>query len=275
MNAKICFIGAGNMAKSLIGGLIASGYDANNILATDPNQEQRDTLSSQFAIQTYANNGEALMHADIIVLAVKPQILRQVCAEISDTVQAGSPLIISVAAGIRTDDINRWLGGELAIVRTMPNTPALIQTGAIGLYANSQVNSEQKSQAEHIMRATGLTLWVEQENQIDVVTALSGSGPAYYFLFMEAMEKAAQDMGLDAKSAHLLTMQTALGAAKMVMESHQDCAELRANVTSPNGTTEKAIQYFETHNLRDTVAGAMNAARNRAQELADELGGEA
>ncbi|MBO1926913.1 pyrroline-5-carboxylate reductase [Thiomicrorhabdus sp. 6S2-11] len=275
MNAKICFIGAGNMAKSLIGGLIASGYDANNILATDPNQEQRDALSSQFAIQTYANNGEALMHADIIVLAVKPQILRQVCAEISDTVQAGSPLIISVAAGIRTDDINRWLGGELAIVRTMPNTPALIQTGAIGLYANSQVNSEQKSQAEHIMRATGLTLWVEQENQIDVVTALSGSGPAYYFLFMEAMEKAAQDMGLDAKSAHLLTMQTALGAAKMVMESHQDCAELRANVTSPNGTTEKAIQYFETHNLRDTVAGAMNAARNRAQELADELGGEA
>jgi len=275
MNAKICFIGAGNMAKSLIGGLIASGYDANNILATDPNQEQRDALSSQFAIQTYADNGEALMHADIIVLAVKPQILRQVCAEISDTVQAGSPLIISVAAGIRTADINRWLGGELAIVRTMPNTPALIQTGAIGLYANSQVNSEQKSQAEHIMRATGLTLWVEQENQIDVVTALSGSGPAYYFLFMEAMEKAAQDMGLDAKSAHLLTMQTALGAAKMVMESHQDCAELRANVTSPNGTTEKAIQYFETHNLRDTVAGAMNAARNRAQELADELGGEA
>lgn len=275
MNAKICFIGAGNMAKSLIGGLIASGYSANNILATDPNQDQRDALSSQFAIQTYADNAEALMHADIVVLAVKPQILRQVCAEIRETVQAGSPLMISVAAGIRTDDIDRWLGGNLAVVRTMPNTPALIQTGAIGLFANSQVTNEQQSQAEHIMRATGLTLWVEQESQIDVVTALSGSGPAYYFLFMEAMEQAAQEMGLDAKSAHLLTMQTALGAAKMVMESHHDCAELRANVTSPNGTTEKAIQYFEANNLRTTVAGAMNAARNRAQELADELGGEA
>lgn len=275
MNAKICFIGAGNMAKSLIGGLIASGYSADNILATDPHQEQRDALSSQFAIQTYADNGEALMHADIVVLAVKPQILRQVCAEIKETVQAGSPLIISVAAGIRTVDIDRWLGGDLAIVRTMPNTPALIQTGAIGLFANTQVNSEQKSQAEHIMRSTGLTLWVEQEAQLDTVTALSGSGPAYYFLFMEAMEKAAQEMGLDEKSAHLLTMQTALGAAKMVMESHQDCAELRANVTSPNGTTERAIQYFEANNLRDTVSGAMKASRDRAQELADELGGEA
>ncbi|BBP46769.1 pyrroline-5-carboxylate reductase [Thiosulfatimonas sediminis] len=275
MNAKICFIGAGNMAKSLIGGLLASGYETQNILATDPNPEQRANLTSQFAIQTYADNGEALMHADIVVLAVKPQILRQVCAEIHDTVQASSPLIISVAAGIRTVDIERWLGGELPIVRTMPNTPALIQTGATGLFANTQVSTEQRSQAEHIMRATGLALWVAQEDQLDTVTALSGSGPAYYFLFMEAMEQAAQDLGLDAKSAHLLTMQTALGAAKMVMESQQSCAQLRANVTSPNGTTQSAIEYFEAHNLRGNVAGAMQAAHKRAQQLADELGGEA
>ncbi|MBN2646398.1 MAG: pyrroline-5-carboxylate reductase [Thiotrichales bacterium] len=275
MNAKICFIGAGNMAKSLIGGLLASGYAPENLLATDPNLEQRNALTAQFAIATYADNNEALMHADIVVLAVKPQILRQVCAHIQSQVQAVSPLVISVAAGVRTADIQRWLGGQLPIVRTMPNTPALIQTGATGLYANEQVSIEQKSQAEHIMRATGLTLWVEQETHIDAVTALSGSGPAYFFLFMEAMENAAQTLGLDAKSAHLLTMQTALGAAKMVMESHQDCATLRAKVTSPGGTTEQAIAHFEQQDLRATVAGAMQAAFQRAQTLADQLGEEA
>ncbi|MBO1923900.1 pyrroline-5-carboxylate reductase [Thiomicrorhabdus sp. 6S3-12] len=275
MNAKICFIGAGNMAKSLIGGLLASGYEAKNIIATDPSEEQRQALSSQFAIESFADNNEALMHADIVVLAVKPQILRDVCAEISSTVQAGSPLVLSIAAGIRTDDIDRWLGGNLAIVRTMPNTPALIQTGATGLFANARVNNEQQSQAEHIMRATGLTLWVDTEAKIDAVTALSGSGPAYYFLFMEAMENAAEKLGLDHKTAHLLTMQTALGAAKMVMESHQDCAQLRANVTSPNGTTQKAIEHFESKNLREIVEGAMTDAYKRAQELADELGGNA
>ncbi|MGM0541709.1 MAG: pyrroline-5-carboxylate reductase [Pseudomonadota bacterium] len=275
MNQTICFIGAGNMAQSLIGGLLASGYSKTHIIATDPTSAQRDQITQTFGIHCFADNNEAISQADIIVLAVKPQILRSVCKDIQASVQANPCLVISVAAGIRSQDINRWLGNKMSIVRTMPNTPALIQTGATGLFANPFVSADQKSQAEHILRAAGITIWVENEQQLDVVTALSGSGPAYYFLFMEAMEEAAQKMGLDAKTAHLLTMQTALGAAKMVMESQQDCATLRKNVTSPNGTTEKAIQKFEESNLRQTVEAAMLCAQKRAKELADELGGQA
>lgn len=275
MNQTICFIGAGNMAQSLIGGLLASGYSKAHIFATDPTSAQRDQITQTFGIHCFADNNEAISKADIVVLAVKPQILRSVCKDIQTSVQAKDCMVISVAAGIRSQDINRWLGGDVSIVRTMPNTPALIQTGATGLFANPFVSADQKSQAENILRAAGITIWVENEQQLDVVTALSGSGPAYYFLFMEAMEEAAQKMGLDAKTAHLLTMQTALGAAKMVMESQQDCATLRKNVTSPNGTTESAIKKFEEANLRQTVEGAMLSAQNRAKELADELGGQA
>lgn len=275
MNATICFIGAGNMAKSLIGGLIASGYSKEHIIATDPTEAQRNTITETFGIHCLEDNNAAIEQSDIIVLAVKPQILETVCQNIQASIQAKKPLVISVAAGIRSEDINRWLGGNNAIVRTMPNTPALIQSGATGLFANGQVSDEQKNQAEHIMRAAGLTIWVEQETQLDAVTALSGSGPAYYFLFMEAMEEAAQKLGLDAQTAHLLTMQTALGAAKMVLESRDDCATLRKNVTSPNGTTEQAINTFETEGIRDMVEKAMQAANNRAEELANELGGKA
>ena len=272
MNAVICFIGAGNMSRSLIGGLIASGYDKANIIAADPNQDQRNTLTEQFGIHCYEANQDAIAQSDIVVLAVKPQMLKVVCNDMSESVQAKQPLIISVAAGIRTKDIQNWLGGNLAIVRTMPNTPALIQTGATGLFATANVSEEQRSEAEHILRAAGLTVWVNEESQLDAITALSGSGPAYYFLMMEAMENAAQTLGLDEKTAHLLTMQTALGAAKMVLESQQDCATLRANVTSPNGTTEAAIKNFEANGFHENVASAMNAARDRAEELANELG---
>lgn len=275
MNATICFIGAGNMAQSLIGGLISSGYDKQLVLATDPTEAQRNQVTERFGITCLADNNAAIEQSDIVVLAVKPQILETVCSQIKATVQQKQPLMLSVAAGIRTQAINSWLGDNNAIVRTMPNTPALIQTGATGLFANDQVNEEQKSQAEHIMRAAGVTVWVDEEQKLDAVTALSGSGPAYYFLFMEAMEQAGQALGLDAKTAHLLTLQTALGAAKMVLESRQDCATLRQNVTSPNGTTEKAIQSFEVDNLRDTINKAMQAAYDRANELADELGGKA
>jgi pyrroline-5-carboxylate reductase len=273
MQATLCFIGAGNMAKSLIGGLIASGYPKEKIVASDPTQAQCDCLTETFGIGCFADNHTAIQQADVVVLAVKPQLMQSVCKQIQPSVQQGQKLILSVAAGIRAGDIQRWLGAQLPVVRTMPNTPALIQSGATGLFANTQVSHEQKNQAEHIMRAAGLTIWVEQEAQLDVVTALSGSGPAYYFLFMEAMEQAAQKMGLDAKTAHLLTMQTALGAAKMVMESSDDCATLRRNVTSPNGTTEQAIHVFEQQGLRDLVEQAMLAAKARAEALADELGG--
>lgn len=274
MQATLCFIGGGNMAKSLIGGLIASGYPQDKIIAADPTELQRHSLTQTFGIHCYADNNEAVQLADIVILAVKPQVLQAVCKSIAATVQQTDALIVSVAAGIRTADIDRWLGGDMAIVRTMPNTPSLIQCGAAGLFANGNVKAAQRDQAEHIMRAAGLTIWVNEEPQLDAVTALSGSGPAYYFLFMEAMENAAQQMGLDARTAHLLTMQTALGAAKMVMESTDDCQTLRKNVTSPNGTTEQAIKTFEQAGLRDMVANAMQAAQHRAIELANELGGE-
>ena len=275
MHASICFIGAGNMAQSLIGGLIASGYDKQNIIATDPTQESRNAVTEKFGIQCFGDNAEAVSKADIVVLAVKPQILESVCQTILDSVKSKKPLIISIAAGIRSKDINCWLGGNAAIVRTMPNTPALIQTGATGLFANEIVSQDQQSQAEHILRAAGITVWVDNETKLDAVTALSGSGPAYYFLFMEAMEQAGQQLGLDEKTAHLLTLQTALGAAKMALESHQDFASLRQNVTSPNGTTEKAIQSFQADGLPEIINKAMKAAQNRAVELADELGGKA
>jgi len=273
MHTSICFIGAGNMAQSLIGGLIASGYNKQNIIATDPAKESRDAVTEKFGIQCFGDNAEAVNKADIVVLAVKPQILESVCQTILDAVKNTKPLIISIAAGIRSKDINRWLGGNVAVVRTMPNTPALIQTGATGLFANESVSQEQQSQAEHILRAAGITVWVDDETKLDAVTALSGSGPAYYFLFMESMEQAGQQLGLDAKTAHFLALQTALGAAKMALESHQDFASLRQNVTSPNGTTEKAIQSFQADGLPDIISKAMKAAQNRAVELADELGG--
>lgn len=273
MNSVICFIGAGNMAKSLIGGLIASGYDKEKIIAADPSSEQCAALTLALGIQCYEDNQRAIEQSDIVVLAVKPQVLQTVCSSIQHRIQAAPKLIISVAAGIRTQDMDRWLGGNIAIVRAMPNTPSLVQTGASGLFANALVSAEQKEQAEHVLRAAGLTIWVDQEAQLDIVTALSGSGPAYYFLFMEAMEQAAIKMGLDAQTAHLLTMQTALGSAKMVMESKQNCVTLRENVTSPNGTTEQAINSFEYSNIRQTVEKAMNAAQKRAIEIGNELGG--
>lgn len=274
MNSTICFIGAGNMSRSLIGGLLASGYDKSKVWASDPNTDTTDSLSQRFGIKCYNDNQQAIQQADILVLAVKPQQLQALCKSLAPSVQEKKPLLISIAAGVRSADIDRWLGGGQAVVRSMPNTPALIQTGATGLFANPKVTTTQKADAEHILRAAGLTLWVNQENQLDAVTALSGSGPAYYFLFMEAMEAAGKQLGLDPKTAHLLTLQTAFGAAKMALESSDDCATLRQQVTSPNGTTEQAIKSFESDQFSDIVSRAMHASHKRAQQLADELGEE-
>lgn len=275
MNATICFIGAGNMSRSLIGGLVASGYPADKLCAADPSTASCQQFSEHLGIHCYADNLDAVERADILVLAVKPQQLQAVCEPLAQAVQQRHPLVISVAAGVTTEAINRWLGGDIAIVRTMPNTPALIQAGATGLFANAQVSEQQRDDAEHILRAAGLTLWVTNEAELDAVTALSGSGPAYFFLFMEAMENAAQTLGLDAKTARLLTLQTAFGASKMALESTDDCATLRRKVTSPNGTTERAIQQFEQDELGAIVKRAMQAAHQRAQALAQELGGKA
>jgi len=271
---KISFIGAGNMASSLIGGLLADGKTPANIHIADTNSEQLRALQQRFAVTVCQSNNAATEAADILVLAVKPQGLKQVAEEIRETVQRRQPLVISIAAGVQEKDINRWLGNNVAIVRTMPNTPSLIQAGASGLYANNKVTDEQRNIAETIMRAVGVALWVDNEQQMNAVTAISGSGPAYYFLFMEAMQAAGQELGLDAETARLLTLQTAFGATKMALESSEDCATLRQRVTSPGGTTEQALNTFEEGRLRQLIKQAATAAATRSQELAQLLGEE-
>lgn len=269
---KIGFIGGGNMAASLIGGLIAGGTAPANILVAEPDAERVGQLQSQFGIQRCDDNSALVQTSEVVVLAVKPQVLHSVCHEVREAVQTSHPLLLSVAAGIRITDIDRWLGGGNAIVRTMPNTPALVQCGATGLYANDRVNKSQREHAEAIMRAVGLTQWLEEESLMDAVTALSGSGPAYFFLVIEALEGAAVKMGLNAESARLLAVQTAFGAAKMALESPEPSAVLRQRVTSPGGTTERAIDILEEGGLRQLFERALAGARDRAQELAEELG---
>lgn len=271
---NISFIGGGNMARSLIGGLIADGRSAATITVSDSNDAQLLALQQQFQVNTTLSNREAAANADILILAVKPQVMRAVCTELQEAVQRTKPLIVSIAAGIREQEIDRWLGGNLAIVRAMPNTPALIQTGATALHANPLVSAEQRNSAETILRAVGLALWVPEERMMDAVTALSGSGPAYLFLFIEALEEAGRALGLPQQTTHLLALQTAFGATKMALESPEDCATLRRRVTSPGGTTEQAIRAFEEGGIRPLVEKALRAAANRSEELAQQLGAE-
>ena len=273
-NARIGFIGGGNMARSLIGGLIADQVDPKNIWAAEPNGERRSQLAAQFGLHTTDSNDEVVDNCDAVVLAVKPQLMKEVCQALAATMQQRRPLLISIAAGIRIDAIQRWLGGDQAIVRTMPNTPALVQSGATALFATPQVNNVQRELAEGIMRAVGLSLWLEDEGQMDAVTALSGSGPAYFFLVMEAMEQAGAQLGLSAETARLLTLQTAFGAAKMALESREDAATLRQRVTSPGGTTERAIGIMQEGQLEALFAKALTGARDRSRELASMLGDE-
>ena len=272
MNTSIAFIGGGNMASSLIGGLISSSESPANILVAEPNDKQRHRLTQQFDIQTTADNNDTLK-ANVVVLAVKPQLLQTVCRALNEAlVQSDKqPLFISIAAGVRSDDIDRWLGGNQAVVRCMPNTPSLLQTGATGLYANPQVDDSQKTLAENILQAVGITLWVSKENELDAVTAVSGSGPAYFFLLMEAMQQAGIKLGLEAETAEKLVLQTALGAALMADSSDVDAATLRARVTSKGGTTEQAIKSFQEASFEQMVENALKAANDRSQTLADEL----
>ena len=260
------------MATSLIGGLIANQFLPGNITVAEPDQDKLDQLQHQFAIQTTTSNQQAVERSNVLVLAVKPQIMQTVCKDLASIVQQTKPLIISIAAGIRSSDINRWLGNHCAIVRCMPNTPALIQCGATGLFANQQVTDKQNNLAEQILSAAGLTLWVNDETLMDAVTAVSGSGPAYFFLLIEAMQKAAQQLGLDAESAQKLSLQTALGASRMAIESSDTATELRQKVTSKGGTTEAAINSFLSQGFENMVTDALTSARDRAIELADILG---
>ncbi len=273
-NTPLAFIGAGNMARSLIGGLIADGWDPACISVSDADPGQLDATRRLFSTQSAADNTAAAAAAEIVVLAVKPQVMHQVAAEIGATVRERRPLVISIAAGIRATDLQRWLGGDCALVRCMPNTPALVQSGATAMYATPGVSEDQKALAENIMRAVGLSLWVTDEGLMDAVTALSGSGPAYFFLVIEAMEEAGRDLGLDEKTARLLALQTAFGAAKMALESPDDPALLRQRVTSPGGTTERALAVLEDGGLRTLFRDALTAARDRSRELAEQFGAE-
>lgn len=268
----IAFIGAGNMAAALIKGLIHDGHPPGRIIAADPDPQKLQYLGEQSGVKVHADNSAAAALADVVVLAVKPQIVAAVATDISKTVAARKPLLISIAAGTPTKHLRQWLGEESAVVRAMPNTPAMLQAGATGLFAAPTVNAEQHSLAESIMRAVGLTVWLDDESLIDAVTAVSGSGPAYFFLFMEHMIRAAKALGLSDESAQLLTLQTALGAARMALESDDNPATLRARVTSPGGTTERAINTLEAGGLEKLIMEAMRAARDRSIELSAQIG---
>ncbi len=260
------------MARSLAGGLIANGWPAARIVLSDPDPSQRKTVEERLKVKTYARNADVVERAQILVLAVKPQAMRAVAAEIAPIVRQTRPLVISIAAGIRVSDLERWLSATVPLVRAMPNTAALVGSGASGLYANPLVNERMRAVAESILRAVGVTAWLKDELLLDVVTALSGSGPAYFFLVMEALERAAVAEGLDPATARLLTLETALGAAKLAIEGGEEPAVLRTRVASPGGTTERALKILVDGGLIPLFHRAVRGATERARELADMFG---
>ncbi len=273
-DTRIAFIGAGNMAGSLVGGLIADGWNPDSISVADLEAEQLQRLRASYPVNTSTDNKKVVLDSEVVVLAVKPQAMKAVAIELSGSVLNKKPLILSIAAGIRLGDLQRWLGGRCPLVRCMPNTPALVQSGATALIANGEVSDNQKSLAENILRAVGLTLWIDDENLMDAVTAISGSGPAYCFLLIEALQTAGERLGLPAETARLLAIQTAFGAAKMALESTDDAAVLRKHVASPGGTTEAALRVLEDGQIRELFEAAVTAARDRSRQLSEQFGDE-
>ncbi len=264
---SIAFIGGGNMARSLVGGLVAAGVDPAGVRIADPNAQAREALVADFGVQAFADAADAVAGAGTWVFAVKPQVMREVCAGLAGAAQAGRPLVVSIAAGITSAQLDRWLGGGLPVVRTMPNTPALLGAGVTGLYANARVDAGGRERADRLLASAGPTVWIDDEALMDAVTGTSGSGPAYVFLLAEAMEAAAVAEGLTPDAARTLSQQTLLGAARMLIESGEPPAELRRRVTSPNGTTQAAIETFEAGGFRELVARAIHAATRRGGEL--------
>ncbi len=265
--AKICFIGAGNMAYSLISGLISDGYSPQNIWASRRDEIALQRLKDAFDIHFATDNVVVAEQTDVWVLTVKPHTIPVVCRQLQDLAKEKKPLIVSVAAALRLAQIQRWLGCDCPIVRAMPNIAALLRVGATGLLANGFVDSNQKQLAESIMRAVGLVVWLENDDQVDVVAALSGSGPAYFFFIMEILEEISEQLGLSKEVAQTLILQTALGVARMGLESEKNIRELRSQVTSPGGTTEVALKILEHGNIKQLFMDALSAACNRAQEL--------
>ena len=267
-NQTICFIGGGNMARSLIGGLINDGVKPQFITVAEPDASRREELTNHFGVNVLADNVAAVNESDIVIFAVKPQVMKTAVLPIAEELSAKKPLLISIAAGIPISSLESWAGGDLAMVRAMPNTPALINASITALFASPQVLPKHRNQAESILQAVGNAVWVEDEALMDTVTAVSGSGPAYFFYFMEALEQAAIEEGLDGKTARLLTLETALGAARLAIETEKSPSELRDQVTSPGGTTEAAIQVFEHAATKQIFKHAVTAARKRSADLA-------
>ncbi|MFT4824096.1 MAG: pyrroline-5-carboxylate reductase [Halioglobus sp.] len=268
----VAFIGAGNMASSIIGGLVKSGHRASRISASDPYPPSLEKLQAIAPIAVSDSNAEAVKGADVIILAVKPQVMAQACESIAESIQASGAVAISIAAGITLESLQRRLGSSTPVIRAMPNTPALLGCGASGLFASEQVSPRQKAYAESILRAVGISSWVETEAELDAITALSGSGPAYFFIFIESMIKVGIELGLDKETASAMAKQTALGASRMAIENDIDLGELRRRVTSPGGTTERAVASFEQNGLEAVVREAMLACADRAKEISREMG---
>jgi pyrroline-5-carboxylate reductase len=267
VNSNICFIGGGNMAQALIGGLISRGLPPTRITVSDPVEQIRQLLQEK-EVHVTQDNVAAIQNADVVVLAVKPQVLATVLRPLKGLLS--DKLVISIIAGAEIQTISNLIDSN-RIVRVMPNTPALVQTGAHGIYANDVVGTSDRELTSQILAATGLTIWVNSEAQIDAVTAVSGSGPAYFFYLMESMIRAGKNLGLDEKVATALTLQTALGAAQMAITSSNTPSELRKNVTSPNGTTQAALEVFDRAQISQNIQSALAAAQKRSQELAQEL----
>jgi pyrroline-5-carboxylate reductase len=269
---KLAFIGGGNMASALIGGLVRRGLPGSHVSVADPSGEQLRKLVRDYGVTAAADGATAVADAEAVVLAVKPQQMRAVALALAPHLGEPKPLLISVAAGIPHAALTRWLGAAVPVVRTMPNRPALNGFGATGLYAPAAVGAAHRALAESIMAAVSATVWVDHESQMDTVTALSGSGPAYFFLFMEALEAAAHERGLPQDVAHQLTLETAYGAAEMARRSSDSLATLREQVTSKGGTTAAALAVLDAAGLRAIVAHAVAAADRRSAELAAEFG---
>jgi pyrroline-5-carboxylate reductase len=269
---RVGFIGAGNMASSIITGLLDRGLPPGNIRASDPSDESLARLKAAGPIFTSRDNRDVVSEVDVVILAVKPQVMLDALSSVRDQLSAQGCIVISIAAGITLGSLESQLGSATPIVRCMPNTPALLQQGASALFANTATEPAQRQVAQAVMGAVGTVCWLESEAQMDAVTALSGSGPAYFFLLLEAMVDAGEQLGLDRATATALAVQTGVGATRMAALSEADLAELRRRVTSPGGTTEAAIQSFEAADLRGIVQRALSAAAERSRELARELG---
>lgn len=269
-DSGLAFIGGGNMTRAIAGGMLDGNFDARRLSISEPSADARVTLAKAFPGALICDdNNRVAANAATVVLAVKPQVLREVCRQLQDTVQTSKPLIVSIAAGVRSDDIENWLGGKLAVVRIMPNQPALVRLGVSAVFANTRTSDQERARARDIMAAVGSVIEVGSEAEIDAATAVSGSGPAYFFLLIDMLAQTACALGIDADAAKTLAVETARGAAELARTADDDMDALIARVRSPGGTTAAALDSLDSHNVRAIFAEAITAARNRAVELAD------